>query len=93
MAREEEKPRIKNEIKLINVFGRFYDACFKGVLDYEVVVVETSLNTFLLARCILALINFELARTIASCFVCFSSNDLKEDSAYSFHLESIFISA
>ena len=77
MAREEEKPGKENETQLFNVFGRFYVTCFKGVLDYEVVVVETSLNTFVLARFILALINCELPRTITSCLVCFISNDLK----------------
>ena len=77
MAREEEKPGKENETQLFNVFGRFYVTCFKGVLDYEVVMVETSLNTILFARCILAWINSELARTITSCLVCFNSNDLK----------------
>ena len=55
--------------------------------------METSLNTFLFARCILAWINFELARTIAFCLVCVSSYDLEWKWAYSFHLDPIFISA
>ena len=70
------------------------DTCFNGILDYEVVIVETSLNTILPARCNLALINSELARTITSCLVCFNSlNGLKWKWTYPFHLESIFISA
>ena len=77
MSREEEKPGKENEIQPINLFGRFYDTRFNSVFDYEDVVADTSLNTFLFVRCVLALINFELARTIASCLACFSSNDLR----------------
>ena len=94
-----DKPRKKAEERkwkqLIKLSGLLYDACFNGTLDYEVVMVDTSLNAFLFARCILALINFELARTIASCLVCFTCNDMKwnEHRRYPFLLESIFISA
>ena len=62
-----KEKRPENEKQPINLSGRLYDACFNGTLDYEVVVVNTSLNTFLFARCIFSLINFELAKTIASC--------------------------
>ena len=77
MAREEEKDGKENEIQTNQVFWPLLDTCFNCVLDHETVIVETSLNTILPARCILALINFELARTITSCLVCFNSNDLK----------------
>ena len=69
-----KKKRKENEKQLLNLSGRLYDGCFNGTLVYEVVVVDTSFNTFLFAGCIFASINFELARTITSCLVCFSSN-------------------
>ena len=72
------KPRKKwkeNQKQLINLSGRLYDACFNSTLDYEVVVMDTSLNKFLFAGCIFASINFELAKTITSSgLVCFSSD-------------------
>ena len=58
MSREEEKPGKENEIQLINLFGRFHDTRFNSVFDDEVVVADTSLNTFLFVRCILALMYF-----------------------------------
>ena len=58
--------------QLINLFGRFYDACVKGVLDYGVVEMDAwlhAVHAFLVTRCIFASINFELARTIVPCLV------------------------
>ena len=63
------------------------------LVSTSLAVVDTSLNLFLFDRCIFALINFELARTIGSRLVCLEVNDLKWKWAYPFHLKSIFISA
>ena len=64
--------------QLINLFGRLYDACVKGVLEYGVVEMNASLHAFLVARCICASINFELARTIVSCLVCLSTDKVRK---------------
>ena len=74
MASQERKPRKENEKQLINVLAA---TLVSTALLTEVVVVDTSLDTFLFVRGILASINFELARTIGSCLVCFSGNDFK----------------
>lgn len=76
---KKERKRKRLVIKqLINLFGRFHDACVNVALDYRVVVVVASRHTILVLDVLAShFINFELARTIKSSLVCFSSDDLK----------------